>query len=540
MLAVATAALAACSDEDLGVTESSAPDVERSLSTPDGIEAILRNGFVQVYGATHQSTTALWPQALVLSFESFGTVNNNGVGPRSTLPRSALENQRGNQTALENVRDFAQLALRGRTVNNAIRALDDLIAEGGTLGSEVNDLRARSFGFFALAMANGHAALMYDSVAVITPVLASADVPELSGYAAAMDTALMQLDTAIALATEAGAAGTLAFPNDWLRTPTPVTGPDYLQLLHSTKARLRAGAARTPEERAAVDWAAVEADAASGLTSDFVLDLNAGLGWGCSWCNQMAVYTGWSSMPNFFVGFADTSSGFRDWLGTPLGSRTAFLIRTPDARFPSGETRAAQTAASPPTSAVLPSVYFRNREPGQDTQGPAYGSSHYDHVRFRHYRQNSSIGPWIWMERTENDMLRAEALIRLNRVPEAVPLINLTRVANGLPAIPAAGATAATRVPPHPGGSATSCVPRTPTGAGNALECGTVLEAMKWEKRLETAWTGYAQWFVDGRGWGDLAQGTPTMWPVPYQEMDARVKPFYNSLWQSGASTYGY
>ena len=88
-------------------------------------------------------------------------------------------------------------------------------------------------------------------------------------------------------------------------------------------------------------------------------------------------------------------------------------------------------------------------------------------------------------------------------------------------------------------------MPRTPTGAGGALECGTLFEAMKWEKRIETIFSGYAQWYHDSRGWGDLAVGTVTMWPVPYQEMDARTQPFYNSKtgdaqWQAASNTYGF
>jgi hypothetical protein len=121
-----------------------------------------------------------------------------------------------------------------------------------------------------------------------------------------------------------------------------------------------------------------------------------------------------------------------------------------------------------------------------------------------------------------------------------VPLINLTRVANGLPPFVAA----TDRAPAQPGGSATSCVPRTPTGPGSALECGSLLEAMKWEKRIETIFSGYAQWFQDSRGWNDLVDKSPTMWPVPYQEMDARREAFYNSLtgtqWISAGNTYGF
>jgi len=237
---------------------------------------------------------------------------------------------------------------------------------------------------------------------------------------------------------------------------------------------------------------------------------------------------------------ADTSGAYDTWLATPRGSRVPFLIRTPDKRFPAGATRAEQLANSPAASAQLPSVYFRNRAPGEDTPGDAWGTSFYDFVRFRSYRQNSSIGPWVLFSKVENDMLRAEGLIRLNRAAEAVPLVNASRTANGLPAFTDATSRA-------PGGNA--CVPRTPTGAGGATECGTLLEAMKWEKRMETLFTGWIQWFQDSRGWGDLPLNSAQQWPVPYQEMDARSQPFYNGppvglesdpVWTARTSTYGF
>ena len=77
-------------------------------------------------------------------------------------------------------------------------------------------------------------------------------------------------------------------------------------------------------------------------------------------------------------------------------------------------------------------------------------------------------------------------------------------------------------------------MPKLPNGT-----CGTLLEAMKYEKRMETAFTGYMIWYTDSRGWGDLPAGTVIEWPVPYQEMQARLQPFYNGTRQSGASTYG-
>jgi hypothetical protein len=82
---------------------------------------------------------------------------------------------------------------------------------------------------------------------------------------------------------------------------------------------------------------------------------------------------------------------------------------------------------------------------------------------------------------------------------------------------------------PIPGGA--HCVPRIPDGtaAYKASKCGNVWDALKWEYRMETMYTGYGMWYFAGRGWGDLPQGTALYWPVPYQEMDTRRQVFYSS-----------
>jgi hypothetical protein len=562
-VALATASLGgamtftACNaDQSLAVANVNSPDVGRIFATPDGIEAILRSGFSQIFGATHQfpvpadATGNITPATQAFSFENYASFAAYGLTLRASIPRIPIDNNKGNATAKDNFRDFQQLSLRARTLANAITSLDSLIARGLTLGSPAQNLRARSFGFFNLGLANAELALMYDSVGVTHPgmSLTTVEIAPLVSYQAAMVEALKQLDSAVTIANAARTAtGTNGFPlpTTWLRTSGGATSlDDYVRIIRSAKARFRAGVARSPAERAAVDWSAVVADAGNGITKDVRLDLDNGAGWGNSWLSGMALYTGWSMMTPYIIGMADTTSGYANWLTVERGSRQPFLIITPDKRFPQGATRAAQQAASPAADAVLPTVYFRNRPTGDDTPGEAWGNSNYDFVRFRHYRQQSDIGPWIWMAQTESEMLQAEGLIRLGRAAEAVPLINRTRVANGLPPFPA-GATAADRAPAQPGGSATSCVPRTPTGPNGAVECGSLLEAMKWEKRLETIFTGYAQWFIDSRGWNDLPYETPTMWPVPYQEMDARLQPYYNSQtgdpkWQARGNTYGF
>jgi hypothetical protein len=58
--------------------------------------------------------------------------------------------------------------------------------------------------------------------------------------------------------------------------------------------------------------------------------------------------------------------------------------------------------------------------------------------------------------------------------------------------------------------------------------------------RMETAFTGYGQWYIDSRGWGDLVMGTPLEWPVPYQELFARGSPSYRNDRVAARSNYGW
>jgi hypothetical protein len=76
------------------------------------------------------------------------------------------------------------------------------------------------------------------------------------------------------------------------------------------------------------------------------------------------------------------------------------------------------------------------------------------------------------------------------------------------------------------------------------VSCGTILEAMKYEKRIETAYSSFGRWWIDSRGWGDLIEGTAYEYPVPYQEMQSRQRPYYNLGGGFGSSatkgTYGF
>ncbi|OLC04899.1 MAG: hypothetical protein AUH45_02085 [Gemmatimonadetes bacterium 13_1_40CM_69_22] len=146
------------------------------------------------------------------------------------------------------------------------------------------------------------------------------------------------------------------------------------------------------------------------------------------------------------------------------------------------------------------------------------------------------------MTRAEIRLLAAEGYLRTGNVAQAAVLIDSSRVSKGgLPAL-AGVITDASQV--VPGG--TACVPRVPDPAQNyqKTKCGNIWEALKWEYRLETAYTGYGNWYFAGRGWGDLPEGTTVHRPIPYQELQVRLEPFYafggtNQLGGAGKGHYG-
>ncbi|MBC7841838.1 MAG: hypothetical protein H7099_05985 [Gemmatimonadaceae bacterium] len=525
--------LAACGDP-LSVTNKNVVDVTSAQQTAQGIEQIIGKSFQALFvGQYNNGGVNL--QAMNLSHESSSSLGNFGMGLRNGVPRVSIDNSRANSTAAGTNNDFSVLTRLARQNVNALRSLDNIpVSSAPTAG------RARAFGYFVLGYAMGNLSAIYDSSAILTP----SRTPEDSLFAAAAvnAVALQMLDSAIATARgPAGAAPNFPIPADFM-TGTAIDTTQFIRMVRSFKARFRANIVRTPAERAAVDWEAVRADAAAGITANITVSLDPSIGWQNSDVTTLMQFLGWHQTPYFILGMADTTGAYSTYLslpitGSPSRNGATFLVRTPDKRFPVGDTRAAQQAFQ---SDVVPlsGVYFRNRPSGQDTGNNAdpWSNSQYDNFRFRPIRDANGIGPWVLMSAVEVRMLQAEALIRLNRTAEAIPLINTTRTANNLTAIP----TTLASTDPVPGAS--SCVPKVPQpGVFTTAVCGSVFEAMKWEKRLETQMTGFSQWFFDARGWGDLPVGTSLSWPVPYQELDSRRKPLYSNATSqlAGASTYG-
>jgi hypothetical protein len=286
---------------------------------------------------------------------------------------------------------------------------------------------------------------------------------------------------------------------------------------------------RTAADAAGIDWAAVLADAQNGITADHEVDLG-GVWSSALSAAQYHVPGSWHQISLLYNGMGDASGNFVAFSSGPLGTRPGptTLIVTPDTRWPAGGDRSTQGANS---ALPLPAGQYIANRTGEDffDGSNPWGSSQYESRRWWSIRENSGVGTYSLIDVDEINMLAAEAQLALGNGAAAMTLVNASRTQHGLAPFT------------DPALTAPDCVPVLPTGA-----CGTLREAMKYEKRMETQLTGYMTWFLDSRRWGDLPQGTALEWPVPNGEMDTRNQAFYDMPYPgsvgktAGIGTYGY
>jgi hypothetical protein len=511
--------LATACDQQLTVKDLSDPDIARVFGTAQSIESTIGAGYQTVHNA--MANTQNQPGVEAFGLESYSSLNNFNLGTRSSIPRLPINNVIGAPSILS---EFSALSKEARLIVNAMDALENLLASGLTTGSKAQDLRDRAFGFFVVGAAEGWLALMYDSSSIVTPRMGAETVPELSGAHEVAAAAIEMLDSALAIANDPAAADGFPLEDSWLSSaPGYGTLDSFKRLVRSYRARIRAGVSRTPAEAAAVDWAKVRDDAENGIDRNLMVNTGSTTGWNNGMETQRYQDPTWSQMSMMYMGMADVSGNYANYIAQDLAHKNGFfLVVTPDKRWPQGATRAEQNAASVQATddAALP--YIENRPLANDVTGDPWGVSFYTYNRWRYIRENSNSGLFPEFMKAENDLLAAEAYMRLGDYASAAAKIDLTRVGRGsLPALSGVVTDGTTAVP---GGA--SCVPQVPQGNGT-VACGNMFEAMKYEKRVETTYTAFGRFWIDSRGWGDLIENTALEFPVPYQEMQTRQKPFY-------------
>ncbi len=583
LLAATVAGLGACSEDSLIVGNPNQGNQDLVLGRPLDAENLLGTYYRRWHSGVYGSITDIEGMANQISLMNFSSLANNCQNNHTPFLGATFFNNAGNTCQSEQQRLYYAMSEVDRVVTTVMGRLERPDTAAGVLrlgiygpSTPARDNRAKAFGEFLRGLARGYLALVYDSASVAAKELATLDPGPLRPYTEVMDSAYAALARAIVYANIvpvnlADSGQTFPLPATWIPSPTSFSRVEFIRLVQSYRARFRANVARTPAERQAANWALVIADAQAGFTANHQITASTTTGPFIGWRAQYAAFSTWHQMPPAIIGMADVSGSYATWIATPLGARGAgsnsLTLVTPDLRFPQGATRALQNADFGITSCDVSSTpckrYFVNRAAGSDrNEGPGFGWSNYDFARFYSWVRRGSAnsgqnGPTPIFMLAELRLLEAEGHYRLGAYALAGALVNQTRTAGmagtplvatggGLPAITVFDATT-----PVPG--AANCVPKVPVApfltSGTAIACGNLWEALKYEKRIETAYTHFIPWYLDGRGWGDLPQGTPTYWAVPFQDLLARGKgladlygtgPGNVAGSASGLSTYGW
>ncbi|HEV2642887.1 MAG TPA: hypothetical protein VGT98_09280, partial [Candidatus Elarobacter sp.] len=317
---IAALALVAVGCQDLAVTDPNAPDRERATRTATSAETFVSSAFRTWWPVAGHGNYPSWAFSTVAhdvtsGFADFGQLEI------SSEPRTAWNNSPVNTQNSVNQRPWYDLYSTISTVNDALIATDG----GLVIGDTARTARTRAAGKFMQGISQGYLGLYFDSAFVVDEktALNAAARPQMQPYKQVVAAAITELDASIAIAK----ANRFTLPPDaWLFTATDQNG--LVRLANSFVARLMVYSARTPAERAAVDWNEVIRRIDAGITSDFAPTAQPNVLWD-DWQRLAArVRRGppsdYGRPSNWLLGPADSSNGYLTWINTPLTSRQPF------------------------------------------------------------------------------------------------------------------------------------------------------------------------------------------------------------------------
>ena len=485
--------------QDLDVTNPNNPDRDRAIRNPEAVESFIAQSFPVWWEWLHDDSP-VWVTTTVAdeftsAFADFGQLETSSEPRQSWINSPVYGSADASEDPWYGLHSVVSIA------NDGLSAIDG----GMVIGDETRTARTEAFAKFLQAIGRGYVALLYDQGFIIPQDLDVRQVPpdeaaqHLHPHEEVMAAAIAGMEEAIAIA----AANPFEFEeNDrWLFT-AEMSNEEFVRVANSFLARFKAYAPRTRAERDAAPWDEIIAHVDAGIQTDFAPNGVPDVLFDDF--KRLVARVRQTSRPGdfgradyFLVGWADSTGGFQNWLATPLRERVPFQLRTKDRRI-----QGTGVAGSK-------GKYFGYN--AQTLFAESRGTYHRSFYYFHRFGTGDSwqTGPQVAMTVTEMNLLKAEGLIRRGGaadIAEAVALINLTRVANGeLPPVTADG-------PPDELG----CVPRKLDGT-----CGSLWDALRYEKRIEMAGVDATVAYFDARGWQTLMENSFVQFPIPGRELEA-------------------
>jgi len=498
-------AISACAD--LNVVNQNDPDRERALASATDVESLISGAYQSWWRVAHWSSPAsAFSVAADAHSSSWGNwaMRDSGWEPRKAVNNDAAYSY---SSLMETPWVLSYRALAA--VRDGFLAIENGLEIREPDGPD-DTPRAMAFGKLIQAMSLSNLAVVFDQAFVIDETVEDVASVELMDYNAVWAAAEAKFGEVVQLAE----AGGFVIPSAWVGYNGDWTAAYMSEIARAYRGRYRTQVPRTPQEREAVNWSAVHADASPSITREYAGNYVSGGNW--AWHRSKlhtATWSGWARMDYRTIGPADASGAWERWINAPPGEKRPFDIDTDDRRITDG---------SPSEHGEY--IRYLGSSPFPADRG-IYHYSHYIDRRWDHLRTPVSfIGQYPDMTPKELEFLTAEAAYWNGDMATVMATVNKYRTENGeLPPFTTANG-------PAPGGD--RCVPQMPDGS-----CGNLWEAYKYEKRIELFHYGFGTEYFDDRGWGDLVQHTFLQLPIPGSELELLLMDVYTFGGPGGASS---
>ena len=477
--------------EKLDTQNTNNPDRSSVLTSGSDLIAVLKGGYIAWWQGVHDDHPVIGVSVAADIYSL--SLNNFGAQRMGLEPRQAYNNRNNEEEDYKRIVEdpwFGCLSAVS-SANDIILALQNgiTIDNGGAQDQSIlaaaRFLRGVSWGYMGLIFEKG---LLVDETTTFQNGI------DFSNYQDIIARSVEELEEAIEIAESVN----IDFVHEYFNG-IQLTEATFTALAHSYAARFLAQWPRTPEESALVDWNSVLAHAEVGITQDFA---------------PIADGNFWQSYHKYV--FNETGQG-------PFWARVdqrivSVLDPNQPSRYPEvqakGDPALTNRQATSPDARLTTDFIFlpENNFPAQNGE---WHFSHYKHNRNvsdpSFSGNGSTSGPMPTFRVADNELLEAEALLRLNRLSEATSIINNgTRVARGrLPSL-------------------------------NSPSSEIILNAILYERAIELLSTAPMGFWFDRRrtadrlsfealdGLGGLQNGTPAHLPVPARELGVQGLPTYN------------
>ena len=496
-----------CQDDDFLNTENlNQPDQARALGSPADVEALVKGSAVSYFAAHDYGG---YEHLLVSSDVMSCSWGNAMMKLSSSEPRVELPNTTSYSYSYAIENNWYRMYRAISSANDGLNALAGgmEVGDGGA-----DNKRMETFAKLIQGISHGLLACFYDQAFIYDETVDLAvDQLELKPYTEVMAAAISQLEAAAALAS----ANSFTMDGWW--NGITQTNEDIAKLAHSFIARYMAQVARTSAERAAVNWSSVKSHAAQGITETFAPHGDGYNNWvhsGQEFHNDRG--GSWARMDYKFIGGADASDGYKDWLATDVQLRTEFVMDISDKRVGAGNvTFAAKQETGYADDADEEGLYAGTRggSPFRANRG-TYHFSRYSFHRYAGFASGGYTDPIPIMTLAEMDMLRAEAELHAGNGDAAAAIIDKYHADLG--------------GYPSSVGTAVGSISDVMGPIDGPVSDGTLWAMLKYNKMMEIALSGAGVEFYDIRGWDDLTVGTAIHHPVPAKELGVLQKELYS------------